>query len=295
MKNFLKIAFVFLMLSAVSCRKDDDETAPSLSEQQVAIDENQVQNESDDVTAIQDDVMGRDGVSFGRVAAATDTSFSWESCATVTVVPRGNNATGKITVDFGTGCAGPDGRIRKGKLEWTFTSRLREPGAIIVTRFMDYGVKRAQADAFVMVDNASTLTTTNENTQPFNPSSPVLNLRRDISMILRFSDNTTFSRSGTRSVTWDLGAPGNRWDNVYTIRAGSSVSGKDRQGRAYTATVRTDVIRKTACALLGVYKPVSGIVDLVREGKTMTLDYGNGVCDQTVLVTRNGKSVRTRW
>lgn len=285
----------FLILGTLSCKKDDEETAPSVAEQQVAQDENLAQHESEDVGSIQDDIMGNSAISFARSAATTDTSFQWESCAQVTVVPKGANPTGKVTVDFGSGCTGPDGRTRKGKIEWTYTNRLREPGAVITTRFIDYAVKSAASEAFVQIDNSSTHTTTNLNSQAVSVGNPVLNLRRESSLTLRFSDNTSISWTGNRTVVWDLAVLGNRWDNVYTWKAGSTVSGTDRQGRSFSALVKTDVVRRSACALLGIWKPVSGVLEFTHNGATMSVDYGSGTCDRLVTVTRNGKSVQTRW
>jgi hypothetical protein len=293
----LKLAFLTLIISAglLSCKKDEETPSLASADLQVSQDENRAQYEVEDVSSIQDEIMSLTGVSFGRQAATTDTSFTWESCAQVTIVPKGNNSTGKVTVDFGTGCTGPDGRTRKGKIEWTYTARLREPGAVIVTRFMDYGVRNSNSETFVMVDNASTKTTTNENTMPASATNPVLNLKREVSMKLIFSDNTQISWSGTRNVNWELGVLGNRWDNIYTVKSGSSVSGTDRNGRAFTATVLTDVVRKAECALLGIYKPVSGVLEITRQGGNLVLDYGNGTCDRTVTITRNGRVFNTRW
>jgi hypothetical protein len=295
---FITALLLGLSISFSSCKKDSEDTDSVFNaDQQVSKDQNQIDHESEDVGAMQDDLMAaNEGRLFARTAV-TDTvyTFPFDSCATVTLIPKGNNPTGKITVDFGTGCQGRDGRFRRGKIEWTFTDRLRKPGSVIETRFINYGVKPQNASEYINIDNSSTKTTTNLSTsEAFNDNS-ILLFRRDINMKLNFSDNTSFTYSGTKNLKWDLSILGYRWDNTYTLNAGSQLSGTDRQGRPWSMTVNTDVVRKAACALSGVYKPVSGTLTILHGNKTKFIDFGNGACDNSITITINGAVRRTRW
>ena len=292
--GFLKLAVIGFAVLTLGCKKDKDENmSDTATEMQVTSDQNEADTDVEDVATMQDDIMASHESALGR--AAVDSIFTYESCAIVTITPKGNNATGNIKVDFGEGCVGQDGRTRKGVINWSFTERLRKPGAVVVTSFQNYAVKPIGAANFIMIDNASTKVTTNESTTEPTIESAVLNLKRDLNMKLVFPDANTFTYTGTKHVAWDLGVLGNRWDNIYSVKVGSTLSGTGRGGKAYTWTVNTDVVRKTACQLLGIFKPVSGVVTIQHNNKTKVVDFGDGNCDKTVTITINGTRTITRW
>jgi hypothetical protein len=240
--------------------------------------------------------MAENESKLGRIAVDGDTlTASYDNCGMVYLIPKGTNPTGTIWVDFGTGCLGADGRTRKGIIRWTYTDRLRKPGAIITTQFLNYAVKPAGESDFIAVDNSSTKVTTNESTSEISSTNSLMSLKRVINMKLNFADNTNFTWMGTKNLTWDLGQLGNKWDNVYTLKSGSGLSGTGRQGQPYTLTVNNDVIRKTSCQLIGVFKPVSGKITIQHNSKTKVIDYGNGTCDNSVSVTVNGVLRTFRW
>lgn len=299
MKTKFTLAAILLgfAFATSSCKKDNETDTAFKADQQVTKDQNQADHEAEDVSALQDDLMAANEAKLSGRMAVNDTTytFPFDSCATVTIIPKGSNATGKVTVDYGSGCQGRDGRYRKGIISWTFTDRLRKPGAVIITSFLNYGVKRINSEAYVMVDNASTKITTNMSSNEPVGGNTTIQLKREVGMKLIFSDNTTFTYLGTKNLVWDLGALGYRWDNVYTLKAGSNLTGIDRQGREYTMTVNNDVVRKASCALAGIFKPVSGKVTITNNTKTKVVDFGDGTCDNTVTISINGKATRTRW
>ena len=94
---------------------------------------------------------------------------------------------------------------------------------------------------------------------------------------------------------WELNILGERYDNVYTTKAGSSQNGIDRKGREYSMTVNVDVVRKTACFLQGYYKPVSGQITIQHDAKSKVVNFGDGNCDDDVDVTISGTKRRARW
>ena len=287
--SYFRLAILGLAISTFGCKKDDKDPDTFTADQEVAVDGNRVETETEDVSGMEEDIMGRD-INFGRVA--TDSVFQYDSCGTVTIIRKGNNPTGKLPVDFGAGCVGKDGRTRKGKIEWTFTDRIRKPNAVIVTSFINYGVKKPGGEDFVMIDIASKKTTTNTSQTE---SANSLDIKRELNMKLNFSDGTSFTQQGTKNIKLELNVPGNRWDNVHTVLTGSSLTGIDRRGRNYTWTATSDIVRKSACALQGIYKPVSGVLTIANDSKTKVIDFGNGNCDNEVTVTINGKIRKIRW
>jgi hypothetical protein len=299
MNKLLKFCLVAaasgLMLS--SCKKDSEQPDTFSEDQQVGIDQNQADNEAEDVSNLEDQVMDANEAKInGRLASdSVVVPFDSSSCTMVTIIPKGNNPTGKITIDFGTGCLCRDGRTRKGKIISVFTDRVRKQGAVVQTSYEGYGVTKRGSTEFVMLDNSSTKKTTTVSAPEQLVNNSVLSISRELNMKMQMSDGLTFSYAGTKNIQWDLGMLANRWDNVYTTKAGSSLSGTDRKGRNYTLMVDTDVVRKAECAFIGVYKPVSGQITISHNTKTKVLNFGDGTCDNTVDVTINGKKTRTRW
>jgi len=287
--SFIRIAIFGLALTTFGCKKDkDSEPDTFAADNQVAVDGNRADHESDDVSGLEEEIMGNNKISFARTAVGD--SIYKDSCATITIVKKGNNPTGKVTVDFGTGCIGKDGRMRKGIIEWTFTNRIRIPGAVVKTSFKGYGIKKATGDEYVMIDNSSSKITTNVGSSESDAS---ISLKREINMKMLLSDGTTFTHAGTKNIT--VTGLNDRWTRIHTVLAGSQIIGTDRKGRAYTQTATTDIVRKGACALQGYYKPVSGIMTITHDNKTKIVNFGNGDCDGEVLVTINGKLRKTRW
>lgn len=296
--SFLKTVFLGVLVSTLGCKKDKDNSSDTVAtEMQVSQDQNQADNEVEDVASLQDDVMAQFETKLnGRSAVGEpDSTFPYADCATVTITPKGTNPTGRIKVDFGNGCLGADGRYRKGIIYWTFTDRIRKAGAVIVTTFENYGVKKDAASNYVMVDNSSTKVTTNESDADVSLTNTTVRFKREVNMKMIFSDNTAFIFSGTKHVQWELNTLGYRWDNVYTLKSGSGLQGIDRLGRNYTLTVDQDVVRKASCALAHVYKPVSGKITIQHNAKTKVIDFGDGNCDNQITITINGTVTRTRW
>jgi hypothetical protein len=55
-------------------------------------------------------------------------------------------------------------------------------------------------------------------------------------------------------------------------------------------TITQDLVEKLSCVLENVIVPVSGVEIITVGNKEYTVDYGDGTCDNTILVTLNGKS-----
>lgn len=292
--TYFNLGILALCIAIFSCRKDrENDPDTFLSDQRVAQDDSRAENETEDIEGIQDEIMSQTSVNFGRVAA--DTSYKYDGCATVTIVRRSGGNPGTITADFGSGCVGADGRTRKGKIIWTYTDRIRKPGAIVVTTFENYAVKNKNASQFIMVGNTSKKTTTNTSQAEPVSNGAAVAFTRELDMKFTNEDGTNFSHKGTKFVEVKLGVLGDRWDNVHILKQGSQITGTDRVGRNFTKTALTDVIRKAECAKLGFYRPVSGQIKIENDNKTKIIDFGDGTCDSEVTVTINGKVRKTRW
>ena len=74
-------------------------------------------------------------------------------------------------------------------------------------------------------------------------------------------------------------------DDVISIDGNSS--GKNREGRTFTTSITSSLIKKSNCKYI-----TSGTLDLTPDGfKTRTVDFGNGTCDDDATYTVNGSTV----
>jgi len=250
----------------------------------------QIDNEIEDIAGMQDEIMIKGGINFGRIAADT-IRFKYESCADVKVVPKTTTSSGLVIVDFGSGCRSQnDQRIRKGIVRWTYTQKLHEKGAVLETRFVNYKVKRNSNYDSAIFENSCAITTTNLDT-----NSTGFILKRDILLDISYGDGSSFSTQGTQNLAVSLGEIAFKWDNTSILKQGSSLSGKDRKGKTFTKTATTDIVRKGDCAIAGKFRPFSGIMTYQEAATIRTVNFGTGSCVGDVITTMNGKTKKSFW
>jgi hypothetical protein len=191
------------------------------------------------------------------------------ACATRTF----NYATNTLTIDFGpTNCLCPDGRYRRGQIVVHFTTDvLRRVAGAVVTR-QNYFVN----------DNQHTATRTFTDTGNGSFTVAVTN-----ASIIRANNGGTHSWTANWTFTRTAGynTPLVVADDVYSVTG--SANGTNRKGVSYTTTIQTPLVKRGDC--FKYY--VSGVISITNaNNKTMTLDYGNGACDNTATVSVNGRT-----
>ena len=74
-------------------------------------------------------------------------------------------------------------------------------------------------------------------------------------------------------------------DDIYSITGNSS--GKNREGRNFTTSITSALIKKSNCKWL-----TSGTLELTPDGfATRIVDFGSGTCDDDATFTVNGQTV----
>lgn len=208
----------------------------------------------------------------------TDSRFC--AGAIVTINPGANSTltdpNGVMTVDFGAGCTDQRGNIRSGKLIFTYNKWRFQPGSTIVTTTDNYAING------VKLEGRRTLT--NVNSDNDDESVP-----RKFNALLE-NGKATFLADGSiaereSDITWQWTRTDSPADDFLTILATSEASGKTREGNAYQVSVFESLIYRRNCGIA-----VSGIKKYMLEKKEITIDYGNGECDKSVIVTVNGTS-----
>lgn len=180
-----------------------------------------------------------------------------------------------IVIDFGDGCVGLNGRERKGKIIISYTDRRFVSGAVHTVTFENFYVDGN------LIEGTRTRT----------------NISAGIDDYLRFSivlengkitwEDGTFT---TREANWETSRI--RTPNPINderIRTGSA-SGIGREGLGYTVNITKAIVWKRACMATDRIKiPVEGIkVKAFEDGNSVTIDYGDGTCDNLVTITKDG-------
>lgn len=282
-KTFLRIALLTLSGGVLftACTKDEKGVQPQPQTEEVAVGDNATGlSESDEVIAIAEDALNRGGAGM-RVAAGQETYES--AYGAIITVQKNGDGTGNITIDFGTGITGRDGRTRKGKIFIAYTGSYRTHNSRQVITFGNYFVNDNQ------VEGQKTLVTTIDNS---NGSYAVFVSQIKVeSGKITWKDGKTTEWSGERTREYDykntLTDPN---DDLVTI-TGTTV-GKSRNGIAFTAATTAPLVVKIGCALSQKsWLPLEGALEVTPEaGAKRTVSYGSGTCDQTFTVSVNGKS-----
>ncbi len=267
----LFIALGLLSFFVISCEKNDV-TSPVIS------------TAEDDVLAelIYEDI-------FSEVDAAlmeTETTLYGGKksadavvCKVITVEYPSDTVTWPrtITIDYGEGCTGPNGVVRKGRIITTINKgRFWLAGFTRVVTFDNYYIDELK------IEGTKTFTNTGKNDN----GNIVFHVTLEGGKVIH-PDGKEILREFEHEKEWVSGAatPRVRIDDEFMITG--SATGVDRKGRAFSRTILTPLHRKVACRWI-----VAGSIELQTEGMpTAILDYGDGECDRKATVTA-GEEIR---
>ena len=208
----------------------------------------------------------------GLFELGSTTNTNTAPCFTITVVPNIPHVFPKtVTIDFGTGCLGRDGKFRKGKIVSIYTNPMVLPGAKVSTTFIGYHV-----DSFKIEGTHITENTSRSNMQGWkvvvingkitNTNTNKWRMWNSVKDVLQISGN---------------GTPHFPLDDIYKITG--SATGSNSGGHTWASLIVDPLIKKFACQWI-----VQGTVRLVRDGRPAVLDYGNGQCDNLAIIYING-------
>ncbi len=273
----LSSGFIF-----TACNKEAKEVTPKEAQpEEVAVEDNASGlSESDEIVAIADDAMNRGGSSM-RVAAGQETYESTYG-ATVTVNQNGDG-TGTVTIDFGNGVTGRDGRTRKGKMLVGYSGQYRTNNSRQVITLDNYYVNEHKVEG-----KKTLLTTTDLN----NSSYPVfVTLIQVESCKIIWRDGKTTEWNGERTRRYDYkNTLLDLNDDELTITG--TITGKSRDGIDFTAATTSPLVMSVSCAIAQKsWLPLQGMLEVTPQaGSKRTVNYGSGNCDRTYTVSVNNKS-----
>lgn len=220
-------------------------------------------------------VFGRADVSGGsgnRVEGIDSTS-----CYTV-ITKQLNTLTRfplQITIDFGSGCTGRDGRTRKGRIIIVYTGHLFISGNSATATFDGYSLENIQIEGTYKLTNTGTPDKKSYITQVINGK-----LSRSNEVYMQWNSEKTVTQTAG-GATPLLG-----FDDVYSItgKAGGSEQIDDKYFQWSTA-ITSPLIKKFTCRWIS-----GGQLSLKKGDDALAVvDYGAGDCDNIVNFWVDGK------
>ncbi|MFN0035406.1 MAG: hypothetical protein ACKVUS_10070 [Saprospiraceae bacterium] len=199
-------------------------------------------------------------------------------CPTVTFAQPEGTWPNTITIDYGTACTRPDGRVLSGKLIVNQTAEIRTPGAVRTTTHDNFFVDGVQ------VEGTKTWTNNGQNADSQWSYTKVAT-----DMKLTFEDGSLTAWSKTRNSTLiEGGSTATHLDDVW--RSTGTASGLNRNGRDFTATITEPLVKRAACRWIS-----AGVIEFKVGDRTRSLDFGDGTCDRFGTITlANGESFSIR-
>lgn len=203
-------------------------------------------------------------------------------CFSVTVTPKVPGQWPKTaTFDFGDGCKGTDGKVRRGKIMVAFSRPSYEPGATITTTFDGYNV-----DSFAISGTQVVQNTSADNKFAFSVTIADGKLT---------NTSSGFWHALAGKHTWTqsagMGTPLDIMDDAYDVTG--SVTGGNASGLTWKCDITKPLLRKINCK----WRTKGEIsVHWNQNPDAASLDYGDGSCDDKATLTYKGYSkVITLW
>lgn len=197
-------------------------------------------------------------------------------CATVTRTKTGDSIV--TVVNYGdTNCLSEDEHYRRGKVIITHTGAIWDEGAEIEIAFDNF-----------FVDDNQILGSKTISRYINNNGQPESNIVVEGSMILA-NNAGTITRSANRVRTITEGYTTKyRWDDVIEVSGNAKTTLAD--GTVVTSTIISPLMRKNEQGCFKYF--IKGTREIVKgDASPITIDYGDGECDNLAEVTQDGVTI----
>jgi hypothetical protein len=280
---FRKSAAMVAMLSlgiAFSCQEDEQ---PYATESAYVAEESVTDyyyEDADDMAGVA--ISSESGTAGGKLSSEASVQADDRLCAQVLIAfdlaSTLEHPIGTLTLDFGTGCEDPRGNRRSGKIFIRFNGRRFLPGSTIVITFENYVING------IKLSGKRTLT----NITGSNEESPKFQIELEDGLAV-WPDGTEATREHCFTRTWNRGVLQNPSDDVLVVSqcadADVAATGVNRRGVSYSMVIESDLIYKRGCPIA-----VQGVKIFRANGKEVTVDYGDGDCDNIITITIEGNT-----
>ncbi|RNC91698.1 MAG: hypothetical protein ED555_00805 [Allomuricauda sp.] len=261
-------ALLVMALLVASCNKDETSIEEELaSEELITASELKYSDEaemiSDEVASIAEDVYAADEIS--ETSKSSYSSNYLPECVTITTVVTAT--TKEKTIDFGAGCELPNGNVLSGIIMLSYAKDME-----MASKSLALSLENFTFNGVAVEGGADVLRVrSNENGNPQGTASASFNAT--------WPDGETASFTGTRTREWIEGYGSGFWgDNVFLISGNGTFTGK--LGNVWSKEVVDPLRREMSCRFI-----VSGVLEISRNSNTASLDFGDGSCDATGVLT----------
>ena len=278
-KSTLMILVCGLILS--SCvDKDKEKPEPDYSTNS---DNANSQSAFDDIAKVTEDALSGNGDA--RLSAPGNPI----SCATVDIVVLATDSV-KYTINFPVGGTCNDGKIRSGTIVAVLDgATYNTPGASLTISTSNYTVNG------IKVEGKKIITCVSSTVHNIVVSDIA---GTGFAKITYLDGKTaTWKTKRTRTLVAGSGTPFNIADNIYDISTTTGIgnpvaSGVNRNGTSYTVDISTPIRVDFTCFANNTARyPTQGVLSLTPGGsQAMSVDYGDGTCDNKVKVSYFGKT-----
>jgi len=268
MKTVSSLFLSGLVITAlVSCQKENiniEDTLP-LVEQETIVEE----------ILVEVDAMADEAVYYklneGK-SASVENHFYISSCSVITIDNTSDPRI--ITIDFGTGCTGKDGKSRSGKIIITATSFMDATSERKKT-FEDFYVDGRKVEGVVN----KTITINRED------HSRVAEISEDITITFP-EEGGTARRVASLIREYQFNIHGLLKDNIVTSYGTVEFTRVNGLKMTKTISESDPLVFKVLC-----HHIVSGVVAITTSNnRALTIDYGEGECDNLATITNGDKT-----
>ena len=253
--NFLMGFIAIFILSIISCEKSADTsfTEPDIVLQALT---NTTVESQDAFVSIED--LENDALE----------SRGGGSCPEISsTAPKGTFPV-MITIDFGAGCIGKNGRFHSGKIIIEQSDSIRNNGALRKTTFEDFGVDSLRMKNGTVILKNEGLNENGNHKFSRKINNMTIEGPHGIVTINAMHIRTLVKGDGTAD----------RTDDVWKIEGETIGTSDDKV--IFSAYIREALIRKGDCQFI-----VAGKEVVTRKGHTAIIDYGDGTCDRFAIAT----------
>ena len=192
-------------------------------------------------------------------------------CAEITITPNDSTYPKTITIDFGNGCLGRDGKFRSGAIVIHLTAPLRRPGSVVTITFRNYYVNRVHLEGTKTISNLSDPPVHKWSVQVVGGK-------------VTFPSGRGYSYQSIKVKT-QVGGMDTRIvrDDVYELTGRSQT--EFNGGLTITLNTESPLLKKVACPWIS-----DGKLKIKINDRELRLDFGfpnNGDCDNKALLTWN--------
>ena len=281
MKKFKKskvaTAIVFFLLIGIgfsSCNKEEDGIDENLitTELSDAYETTDIDDVSENINDIVESAyfeLASNSFSKSTDSKTQENNRFMSDCVTITKVITAQNI--EVTLDYGDGCTTKKEDVLSGKIQMFIVPDILAKSVTIDYSFENFYFNSKKIEGTVNKVRIKS----NENDHP----QAIIN--RDFKII--WEDGSYAQVQGERTREWIEGSENLIWsDNVFSITGKMTIT--KRNGDIRTSTIIEPLIKNMACKFL-----VSGVLQIEKNDKLRSIDYGDGECDDLAMLTSNGK------